>query len=559
LASLTLSASVGRRYDQAKAFIDRSFPQMRDSNDKRLFWGCFTALVATAFAFVARTMVIDDWGRQFDLSQTQKGEILGVGLWPVAISIVLFSLIIDRIGYNRAVIFAFLCHAVSTALILCTPLVASGPGGRDSAYKMLYWGTFLVALSNGTVEAFINPVVATMFSREKTKWLNILHAGWPGGMLVGGVMIIALSSSLATQALGGPVAWQWKIGLIVLPMLAYAFLIFGCRFPVNERVAAGVSYRDMLKEAGIVCAMIAGALIVRELGRVFDLNIWVQVAVFAVALGGYGAYVRAAGRPMFIFLVIVMIPLAITELGTDSWVTPLMEGEMNRMGLAAGWLLVYTSLIMTVLRFLAGPIVHALSPLGLLAVSAALAAAGLVSLSAATGAMILGAATLYGFGKTFFWPTMLGVVSEQFPKGGALTLNMISGIGMLGVGIVGAALLGNIQDKEINRVMREQHPALLDKVLGKESLSVFGSYQPLDEKKVETMSAGDKKIIGDIQNAAKKNALFTTAIFPCFMLVSYLILIFYFKAKGGYKAQVLVGHMAKDEEYTGGVEAGLEA
>ncbi|HEV3082026.1 MAG TPA: MFS transporter [Gemmataceae bacterium] len=521
-----------------------------DANDKRLFWGCFTALVATAFAFVARTMVIDEWGVQFGLNQTEKGEILGVGLWPVAISIVLFSLVIDRIGYSRAVIFAFCCHAVSTVLILCTPLVATGTAGSANAYKMLYWGTFLVALSNGTVEAFINPVVATMFSREKTKWLNILHAGWPGGMLVGGVIIILL---------GAAVGWQYKIGLIFLPTLLYAILIFGCRFPVNERVAAGISYREMLKEAGIVCAMIAGALIVRELGRVFKWNVWIQVAIFAIALGAYSAYVRSLGRPMFIFLVIVMIPLAITELGTDSWVTPLMESEMTRMGLAAGWLLVYTSLIMTVLRFLAGPIVHALSPLGLLAVSAALAALGLVSLSAATGIVILAAATLYGLGKTFFWPTMLGVVSEQFPKGGALTLNMISGIGMLGVGIVGAALLGNIQDKEITRVMQEKYPALLAKVEGKESLSVFGKYQALDEKKVEAATPEEQNIIKNIQNDAKKNALFTTAIFPCFMFVSYLILILYFRAKGGYKAQVLIGHAAEDREFTGGVEAGMEA
>ena len=130
---------------------------------------------------------------------------------------------------------------------------------------------------------------------------------------------------------------------------------------------------------------------------------------------------------------------------------------------------------------------------------------------------------------------------------------------MLGVGIVGAALLGNIQDKEINRVMHEKHPALLAKVEGKESFSVFGKYQALDEKKVEAASPEEQNIIKNIQNDAKKNALFTTAIFPCFMFVSYLILILYFRAKGGYKAQVLTGHAAEDKEFTGGVEAGMEA
>ena len=146
---------------------------------------------------------------------------------------------------------------------------------------------------------------------------------------------------------------------------------------------------------------------------------------------------------MFLFLMLIMIPLATTELGTDSWITPLMEPAMKEgLGLAGGWVLVYTSLIMLILRFFAGPIVHKLSPLGLLCVSAGVAALGLFFLSKATGLTILAAATLYGFGKSFFWPTMLGVAAEQFPKGGALTLNTLGGVGMLAVGVLGAPLLG---------------------------------------------------------------------------------------------------------------------
>ncbi|NUN95397.1 MAG: MFS transporter, partial [Candidatus Omnitrophica bacterium] len=137
-------------------------------NETILFWGCFLALIATAFGFVIRSQIIGDWEVQFNLSETEKGHILGVGLWPFAVSIVLFSLIIDKVGYGKAMVFAFICHIVSAIMTITA-----------KNYDMLYWGTFIVALGNGTVEAVINPVVATMFPREKTKWLSILHAGWP--------------------------------------------------------------------------------------------------------------------------------------------------------------------------------------------------------------------------------------------------------------------------------------------------------------------------------------------------------------------------------------------
>jgi hypothetical protein len=334
---------------------------------------------------------------------------------------------------------------------------------------------------------------------------------------------------------------------------------------VNERVAAGVPYKDMLKEAGLVSGLFVVFMLLREVSRFFnwpadpDMQLYVQIGVTAAILIAYGFYVRSLGRPMFIFLVIIMIPLAITELGTDSWITPLMEGEMKQLALNAGWVLVYTSLIMTVLRFYAGPIVHAASPIGLLAISAAVAALGLVTLSYATGFWILAAATLYGFGKTFFWPTMLGVVSEQFPRGGALTLNAISGIGMLGVGVIGAALLGNIQDREIDKKLLTDHPQLRNKVVAPERISVFGTYRPLDKDKANAVSLEEREVIKDIQAQAKKNALFTVAIFPCFMLACYLILIVYFQARGGYKAEVLTGHAGDEAKFTGGLESGMEA
>ncbi|MEM0915387.1 MAG: MFS transporter, partial [Planctomycetota bacterium] len=131
-----------------------------------VFAVCFIALVATSFAFIIRAFIINDWAGEFDLSETQKGELFGAGLWPFAISIIVFSLIIDRIGYGVALWFAFACHVVSAIITI-----------NARGYGDLYLGNFICALGNGTVEAVINPVIAAMFWQQKTKWLNILHAG----------------------------------------------------------------------------------------------------------------------------------------------------------------------------------------------------------------------------------------------------------------------------------------------------------------------------------------------------------------------------------------------
>lgn len=499
-------------------------------HDRLLFAGCFLALIATAFGFVVRAMLINEWGQEFGLTDTQKGEIFGVGLWPFAISIVLFSLVIDRIGYGRAMVFAFVCH-VASAIITIT---ADG-------YWGLWIGTFIVALGNGTVEAVINPVVTTMFRHEKTKWLNMLHAGWPGGLVLGGLLAAGL----------GAADWRLKVGLLLIPTVGYALILLRCRFPVQERVAAGVSYRDMLREVGGVGMFVVLALVFLELGRVFGWPGWAGVTLAVVASAAFGVAVGSLGRPMFLFLLLLMIPLATTELGVDSWITPLMETEMKGLGANPVWVLVYTSLIMMLLRLFAGPIVHKLSPLGLLAACSALAAVGLFALSGATGMTIFLAATLYGVGKSFFWPTMLGVVAERFPKGGALTLNATGGVGMLGVGVVGAVFLGYFQDTTaVERLQREQ-PAVHQLVVAKKEW-VFGTYSAIDPDALSELGQERQAAVKAIQDGAQKGALTTAAVFPIAMLVSYLGLLAWFRSRGGYRAEVLAGHAAEDAKFTGG-------
>ncbi|HEY1052551.1 MAG TPA: MFS transporter [Prosthecobacter sp.] len=482
--------------------------------DMKLFWACFIALVATSFVFGVRSTLIGDIANEFNLSQGDKGRILGVGLWPFALSIIVFSLIIDRIGYKVAACFAILGHFLAIGMtLLARP---------DN--DLLYWGTFTVAIANGTVEALINPVVATLFNKDKAKWLNILHAGWPAGIALGSIFTMLL----------GDMSWQMKFGMCLMPVVIYTLLILPRQFPVNERVAAGVSFREMLAEFGAFGFFMFTGLLVMAIYQAGDHAAnWTVVFSTAAAVAVIaGIYTASLGRPMFVLILITMPFLATTELGTDTWMPDLLSLELGK---AAAWILVYTSVIMTLLRSCAGPIVHRLSPIGLLVVSAIVAIVGLLLMQGATGWSIVAVATLYAFGKTFLWSTTLGMVSEQFPRGGALSLNGVSAIAVLGMGVVGAPLMGIWQDTDIDRTLREKHPAIHQVVKGKDVVNIVGTAPTINGDAVKQLPEADAKTVQLVQNEFKKKTFGRTALLPCFMLACYISLFLYFRSKGGYK------------------------
>jgi len=492
----------------------------------RLFWACFVALVTTAFAFMLRVLLMDTWETEFALDKTQVGTIFGAGFWPFGVSIVLFSLVLDRIGYGRAMAFAFACFVGFAGL----SIFATG-------FSMLYWASILGGLGAGTVEAVMNPLIADVYAENKTKWLNILHAGWPGGLVVTGIVVLGI---------GDAMSWQWQIGLILIPACIFGVMMLGMQFPVSSRVLAGVSYRDMLAQVGwggafIVALMITMELTANVIGIPALQSFGAQAGIAAGVALVYGLYARSFGRPLYVFLLVVMLALATTELGTDSWVKDLLKPAWEgALGISSGWVLVYTALIMMVLRFTCGPIVGALKPLGVLAASAAIVTVGIWWLSmladdvAVGAAVILIAATVYGVGQTFFWPTTLGLVAEQFPKGGAMTLNLIAGVGMLGVGVLGNAWLGNVQDSSVVAALQADNPAIAATYVGPEKQSLFGSYQSLTSE-ASTATGEAAEAIGVAQRTGKADALFAVSILPVFMLVSYIGLIGYYRSKGGYK------------------------
>ncbi len=516
------------------------------TNEKILFWASFLTLIAAGIGFSVRGAVIGEWGKQFGLTQSDLGGIQGFGLVGFGFTIIAWSFVADRIGYAPLMVVAFLLHFSSGVVTLAATPVFNAYG-KDAAYWCLAAGGMLFSLANGTCEAVINPLTATLYPRNKTHWLNILHAGWPGGLILGAFLALVFE--------GSDVRWEWKMGIFLVPTLAYGLMMVGRRFPRSEASVAGVSVGTMLLE-------------------------------FA--------------SPILLFLILIHAMVGFVELGTDSWIQNITGTILNSAKYGTA-LFIWTSSLMFILRFFAGPIVHKISPLGLLFCSATLGCIGLLLLGnvGSVVACVL-AATIYGFGKTFFWPTMLGVVSERFPKGGAITLGMVGGVGMLSAGLLGGPGIGYMQDYAASNHIKAEDPAAysryevskpegylffppvagLDnakvavlnddgKTLAKDVKVLEGSGKPLSSdpnlsaleewwQTAKPYAAEDKSPIDQTRLYGGQKALTWTAAVPATMAICYLILIIYFRAIGGYKAQVLTGHSAVDEKFTGGVPGPAE-
>ncbi|MEY3204022.1 MAG: hypothetical protein RLZZ21_353 [Planctomycetota bacterium] len=543
-------------------------------NAQRLLWAGFMAILAAGVGFSIRAGILGQWAEQYGFTQTELGAITGGGLTGFGIIILLSSLIADRIGFGPLMFAAFVMHLISAGLTLGTG-AAFAAGGKPLAFQCLFWGMFLFAIGNGIAEAVVNPLVATLFPKNKTHYLNILHAGWPGGLILGGLASYFMAGGAGTK----PVAWQIQISLFLVPVVLYGLMMIGQRFPKSEASSSGVSYRDMLGELGLVGAAVVCGLLALFFKSDLGLPPLVAGGIAAALLVAFGAATGFRfGHFILAFLLIVHAMVGYVELGTDSWISKITGTIMASP--ANGLLLfVYTSSLMFILRFFAGPIVEKISPLGLLAVSAAFGATGLTLLGNADGAiMCIVAATVYGIGKTFLWPTMLAVVSELFPKGGAITIGAAGGVGMLSAGLLGGPGIGFLQDSAASADLKQKNVAVYERYRApKENEFLWLKTVGLDGAKVGVLEDGGKEAQRALELLEKeqakpetiaaqkelvswwndtasaesgtdkplveaaglfggRQALKLTALVPAAMFVCYLLLLGWFKMRGGYKA-----------------------
>jgi len=412
-----------------------------------LFVSSCIALLVTGLSFGIRAAIVTRIGSQFNLDASQLGLITGTAFWGFPLAVIAGGFLVDVIGMKRILQLAGLFHLIGILLTV----FASG-------FWTLYISTLLIGIANGTVEAACNPLVATIYSTNKTTKLNHFHLWFPGGILLGTLV----SKGLDLVHLN----WRIQVAVMLIPTIIYLINFARLQFPATERVASGVSTADMYK---------------------------------------------ATLSPLFIGMIILMFGTAITELFTGQWIDLLLHNVTSNAIL----ILTLTAGVQVLGRGFASPVVHRLSPTGVLLISAMLSAVGIYALAHFTGNAIFLGAIIFGLGVTYFWPTMLGFVSENIPRSGALGMNLMGGAGMFAVSVY-LLIMGGVYDS----IVKSRLPA-------DTSLEVYNAAPD---------GSSMAHALNDAKRLAGPEVLMRTFFIPAILIVAFLILFFYMR---GRKPQTL--------------------
>jgi len=339
----------------------------------KLFVASCLALLVTSLSFGIRAGLLDTWKHNFGLSQEQAGIITSTAFWGFPLAIIVGGIVVDIIGMKKLLVAAAIFHLSGIVLTIAA-----------TGFWSLFISTLLIGLGNGTVEAACNPLVASLYTENKTTKLNHFHLWFPGGIVIGTLVVRFFGVHIPDTSYWAN--WQLLVGVMLIPTVIYGYLFSKLEFPVTERVSSGVSTSEMYK---------------------------------------------ALMTPLFFLMIILMFGTAITELFTGQWIDVLLKNVSDNALL----LLTIETGVMVLGRAFAGPVVHKLSPTGVLLFSAIFAALGLYLLGHTTGNMLFVGALVFGIGVCYFWPTMLGFVSENLPKTGAVGMNLMGGAGMFAVSL----------------------------------------------------------------------------------------------------------------------------
>ena len=427
-------------------------------NKSRLFFTGSLALTMAGMNASFRANTAADLQRIF-LDPVDKvhsaemiGTVLGLPFLGFAATIALASPLLDVIGMGLLLPLSGAFFSMGMLLFIFAGDIASGP----AVFNVLWIAALLTGIGWGLVETVVNPLIAALYPDDKTNKLNSVHAWWPGGLVVGGLMGVGMSEM--------GIGWQVKLGMVLIPAALLIALCAGLKFPPTERAAAGIPAAEMFRELR---------------------------------------------SPLFIVLFLSMFLTAASELAPGQWVDLALSRTVHMPGIL---LLVYVSGLMFLMRHFAGPLVHKFSPVGVLWLSCLGASIGLITLSLANSpATALAAATIWGTGVCYMWPTMLAMASERFPRGGALLMGLMGTAGTLSIQFV-LPIMGSIFDSK--------------KVEVAGGTAAFAALQP---------GAELDRILG----IAAQTSFRTVAILPALLLIVFAAIWFYDRSRGGYKARKL--------------------
>ena len=396
---------------------------MENVNRTKLFVASCLALLVTAITFAIRARIASVFTDDYGLTPEEVGRALAPAFWGFAVAMFAGGYIIDIVKTRTIVWLAFGLHLVGIVLLLMA---------KD--YTSLFLANVLIGLGNGSVEAACNPLVTALFPEKKSKMLNRFHVWFPGGIVIGSLLAAIVMDSLNLP-------WQVLVGLLFIPLAIYGFLFFGQKIPETERVASGVSYKEMMRNVGapitITLAVIFMILVanVSSISHAITANYSVPIIIIAII----AVFIIIEGKAinkitlLFPFIFACMLLTASTELGTTQFIELLLADK----GIHPMIILAVVTGLMAVGRFFAGGLIHRLNTPGVLLGSAIFSVAGLLLLSVTNGPVLtVLSAAVFAIGVCYFWPTMIGAAAEYAPKTGALGMSILGGAGFVATSMV---------------------------------------------------------------------------------------------------------------------------
>lgn len=269
-----------------------SFITSRPSS--RLFNASCVAMAVTAMTASIRAGILNDFDTEFQLSGEEMGWAIGTAFWGFTLAMIFAGPLCDILGMKRLAYIGFFTHIVGITLTI----FATG-------FWSLFAASLFVGIGNGMVEGYVNPLITAIYPEQKVKKINQVHLWFPVGLVIGG--LISYFLDLVMVPLGVKM-WQIKMSIIIFPVLIYGWLFFRLKFPLTERVAAGISTKEMF----LACL-----------------------------------------HPLFLIMLFLMTFTSITEWGPNQWIERLLQSIASPI-----LVLVWIGTIMAVGRAGAGPVLR---------------------------------------------------------------------------------------------------------------------------------------------------------------------------------------------------------